>query len=73
VTLYVDDETLKRVRNAAAMAGMSMSAWLTKLVRERTENEWPREAIELVGAWRDMPDAERLRAQQPEDLPRERF
>ncbi len=71
VTLYMDDDTLDRMRAAARTAGVSMSAWLAELVRERTRTEWPREVAALAGAWRDLPSAEDLRAGTPPDAPRD--
>ncbi|MCA9566209.1 MAG: hypothetical protein KC656_00125 [Myxococcales bacterium] len=71
VTLYMDDDTMARMRVAAEAAGLSMSAWLTQLVKERTRTEWPREVAALAGAWRDLPDAGELREGQPEDSRRE--
>ncbi len=71
VTLYMDDETMARMRAAAEASGLSMSAWLVQLVRERTRTEWPPEVIDLAGAWRDLPTAEELRASQPPDVARE--
>ncbi len=71
ITLYIDEETLSRVRAAAEAAGMSMSAWLTKLARDRTRTDWPPEVAALAGSWRSMPLAEELRDGQGVDLPRE--
>lgn len=71
VTLYMDEETLGRVRAAARAAGVSMSAWLTELVRNRTRTDWPAEVVALAGAWRDLPDAEEIRADLPADVRRE--
>jgi hypothetical protein len=71
VTLYMDDDTMARMRAAAEAAGLSMSAWLARLVRERTRTEWPPEVVELAGAWRDLPTVDELRASQPADVPRE--
>jgi hypothetical protein len=73
VTLYMDDDTMARMRAAAEAAGLSMSAWLAQLVKERTRTEWPREVAALAGAWRDLPGAEQLRAGQPEDVVREKL
>lgn len=71
VTLYMDDDTMTRLRAAAQAAGLSMSAWLAQLVRERTRTEWPDEVAALAGAWRDLPNAEELRDGQPVDIARE--
>ncbi|MFT5585655.1 MAG: hypothetical protein ACI9VR_003247 [Cognaticolwellia sp.] len=70
VTLYVDEETLQRGKQAAKSAGMSMSAWVSELIRQRTRQQWPNEVCELAGAWPDFPTAEQLR-RGPNDTPRE--
>lgn len=71
VTIYLDDETVARLRAAARAAGQSMSAWLADLVRARTRQEWPEEVARLAGAWKDLPTAEELRRGQPGDTKRE--
>lgn len=71
VTIYLDDETLSRMKAAAKSAGVSMSAWLTGLVQEKVRRDWPEEVTQLAGAWRDFPDAEEIRGGFPNDLPRE--
>jgi len=70
VTLYMDDETMTRMRASADAAGLSMSAWLAQLVRERTRTQWPEEVIALAGSWRDHPASED-QVGQPADIPRE--
>ena len=69
VTIYLDDDTLLRMRTAAERAGVSMSAWLAHLVRERTRTEWPPDVVALAGAWSDLPAASDLRGH-AKDLPR---
>ena len=71
VTLYLDDETAERMKQAARAAGVSRSRWLARLVQERTSQEWPAAVRELAGAWPDFPLAEDIRKEQPGDLPRE--
>jgi len=73
VTIYMDDETVDRMREAAKQDGLSMSSWLAGLVRERTRRTWPADVAALVGAWDDMPLVEELRAGQGADIPRETF
>ncbi len=72
VTLYMDEDTLARVREAAEAAGVSVSAWVSQLVRERTRQEWPPGVADLAGAWPDLPTAEDLRAGEGRDTPREK-
>ncbi len=73
VTIYMDDDTVARMRTAAEQAGLSMSAWLARLVRERMQTEWPAEVASLAGAWSDLPCAEELRRCGADDVPREEF
>lgn len=71
VTLYLDEETRRRMRTAARAAGVSQSRWLAELVRKGTAAEWPAEVRELAGAWRDFPEAEELRRGPGRDVDRE--
>ena len=73
VTLYLDEETVERVRRAARASGLSQSRWLADLVRERTARQWPDAVRELAGAWRDFPEAEELRRSGGRDVERERL
>ena len=73
VTIYMDDDLLTRTRAAAVEAGLSLSAWMAGLVRERTRTDWPPDVAALAGAWMDLPLAEEIRADQAEDVPRETF
>lgn len=71
VTLYLDEKTEQRMREAAAEAGLSQSRWVAQLIRRRTANEWPESIRRLAGAWADFPTAEEIRAGEGADLPRE--
>lgn len=71
LTLYVDEDTMLRLRAAAEAAGLSLSAWVAQLIRERTRTEWPREVAALAGAWPDMPTVDEIRRAQPSDQTRE--
>ena len=62
ITLYLDDETLKKVRSRAKAAGVSQSRWVADLItRGESASEWPRAVAELAGAWPDAPLADELR------------
>jgi hypothetical protein len=73
VTLYLDEETIKRVKRAARASGLSQSRWLAELVREKTARQWPDAVRELAGAWGDFPEAEELRRREGRDVERERL
>ena len=71
VTIYLDEETAARLRAAVASSGLSTSAWIARLVRERTSTEWPAEVAALACAWSNFPSLEELRESEAEDVPRE--
>lgn len=73
ITLYLDDETAARLRDVAKSAGVSLSQWVSALVRQRIDAQWPDSVRELVGSWDDVPLAEETRKNQAEDAPRESF
>jgi hypothetical protein len=73
VTLYLDEETVERVRRAARASGLSQSRWLAELVREKTSRQWPDAVRELAGAWGDFPEADELRRPAGRDARRERL
>jgi hypothetical protein len=71
VTLYLDEETIERVRRAARASGLSRSRWLAALVREKTARQWPDAVRDLAGAWGDFPEAGELRRSAGRDVKRE--
>ena len=73
MTLYLDEETIKRMRREARASGVSQSRWLAELVQKRTATEWPDAVHELAGAWDDFPEADELRGSAGRDVKRERL
>lgn len=79
VTIYMDDDAIARAKASAAAAHLSLSAWVSKLVKEQTPavdaNGYPLGFFENIAAdahlWKDFPSAEELRATEVPDLPRE--
>lgn len=72
VTIYLDDESDARLKEAARAEGLSVSKWIARLIEEKTRNEWPPGLRALSGAWAgDFPEAEQLRRGVCPDLPRE--
>ena len=71
VTLYLDEETAERMRQAAQRDGVSQSQWVACLIRERTRTDWPAEVRALAGAWADMPLSEEIRGVAAGDVERE--
>jgi hypothetical protein len=73
VTLYLDEATAERMKQAARASGLSPSRWLAELVREKTSRQRPDAVRELAGAWGDFPEAEDLRRSEGRYVERERL
>ena len=71
VTIYIDDQTEKRLATAARAKNISKSKWISMLIREKTQSEWPDAVVRLAGAWKDFPGFEEIRSGMGEDAPRE--
>lgn len=73
VTLYLDEETDRKMRTAARAAGVSRSRWASDAIRKKLGDEWPEAFLALAGAWKDFPTANELRKHVGRDTPRERL
>ncbi len=71
VTIYLDDETERRLRRAAKDMGVPMSRWISQLIQAEMCTQWPESVRKLAGAWPDFPDTEAIREAQETDIPRE--
>ena len=70
ITLYIDDATQARLREAAAQREVSQSQFVADLIRRATAADWPAEVLALAGAVPGFPLAEELRANQPPEAER---
>ena len=71
VTIYLDDETERKMQVMVKESGMSESGWIAGLIREKAVEVWPERVRRQAGAWKDFPDAEALRQDLVEDAGRE--
>ena len=71
ITIYLDNESEKRLRTAAKKARVSVSRWVASLVQERMRTEWPASVRKLAGAWQDFPDLKTIRKTEGKDIARE--
>jgi hypothetical protein len=71
VTLYIDEETDRKMRRAARAAGVSRSRWVARAIRKNLASEWPDSFLALAGAWPDFPSAKEIRRQTGTDTRRE--
>jgi len=71
VTIYIDNETEKKMIASARDANVSKSKWITDVIREKVATEWPLSVRELAGAWGDFPSEKEIRSGTGKDVKRE--
>lgn len=71
VTIYLDEETNRRLTEAAKAENQSKSKWISMIIRQKTETQWPDSVVRLAGAWKNFPSLEEIRSSGSEDSPRE--
>lgn len=49
ITLYMDDESLRRIEAAAEREKSSVSSWVKKRVLQSLEDQWPARYFEMLG------------------------
>jgi hypothetical protein len=70
ITLYIDDQVQRRLKEAAARRNVSQSQFVADLIRRATATEWPDEVLALFGSVPEFPLADELCAGLPPDNPR---
>lgn len=53
ISLYVDDETLKKVGRAAKLENKSISKWVSSRIKTSLNNSWPEDWFSLFGSLKD--------------------
>lgn len=71
VTIYLEEEIEKKMEAAAKSAHLSKSKWISLVIQEKINNEWPHSIAEMAGSWNDFPELEQIRSGRNEDIPRE--
>jgi hypothetical protein len=71
VTIYLDEDTEKLAKKAARSEGVSLSKWVASALRAKTATAWPKEVLDLEGAWPDFPEIHELRRGAAPDAQRE--
>lgn len=59
LTVYIDDNTLKKVETAAHREHKSVSKWVKKCLEGALQNKWPENYSEVFGALSDDEDFKR--------------
>ena len=71
VTIYLEEAVERKMVAAAESAHLSKSKWISRLIQEKVENEWPPSIVEMAGAWGNFPDIAVIRSNQEQDAKRE--
>jgi hypothetical protein len=71
VTIYLDNETERRLNAILQDSKVSKSKWICDLIRAKTADVWPESITKLAGTWKDFPSAEKIRNQMGSDAKRE--
>ena len=71
VTIYLDEQTEKKMIHLVRKSGKSKSKWIAELIRQKTATTWPAEVVEAAGTWQDFPTAEQMRSDLGTDTKRE--
>lgn len=71
ITIYLDDETEKKMIANAKVMNLSKSKWVATVIREKLVDQWPDTVRELPGSWDDYPSPDELRSDQATDSDRE--
>ncbi len=73
VTIYLDNDTEKKMMDIVKESGLPKSKWIAGLIREKTADTWPESIKRLAGGWKDLPSAEEIRSGAGRDVDRESF
>ena len=72
VTIYLDNETERKLKEAAKSSHISVSKWVAGVIEEKITTKWPEDVVNLPGSWKDdFPTIEEIRSGVDHDSPRE--
>jgi predicted transcriptional regulator len=62
VTIYLDNEIEKKIKDAAKASHVSVSKWIAGIIKEKISAEWTQDIVNLSGSWADdFPTLEEIR------------
>lgn len=71
VTIYLEDNIEIKMKSAAKSAELSLSKWISGIIKDKISNEWPSSVVDLSGAWEDFPSVAEIREGYTPDSNRE--
>lgn len=73
ITIYLDDETERKMKTEAEAMKLSKSKWIANLIQEKLSDNWPESVRSLAGSWKDFPDREEIHRKTGKDITREKL
>ena len=73
LTIYLDDDTIKRIENAAGHEHSSISKWVKNRLLESLEKQWPSDFFSLQGSLSEGDLMEPPELDFSQDTPREKL
>jgi len=61
ITIYLDDETERKMKRVVQSQRISQSRWVAERIKEGLREQWPESVRRIPGSWQDAPVAEVLR------------
>lgn len=53
LSLYIDDDTLKKIKKEAKKSNLSISQWVRRRINDSFEKNWPNNYFDLFGSIHD--------------------
>jgi predicted transcriptional regulator len=60
IAIYLDEDTKRRLTEAAEQEGVSRSAWVKRAVQSRLKDRLPESFFEVLGTWEDDREPEQI-------------
>jgi hypothetical protein len=61
IKIDLDKETEEKLKSFTQSKNISPNEWIIEIIQEKLADEWPAAVINLVGAWKDIPDIAEIR------------
>jgi hypothetical protein len=73
ISLYIDEDTLKKVERRAKQDSLSVSKWVGKSIKKSISDEYPEGFLDHFGSLKDIPFERPPQGKFENDAPREPF
>lgn len=71
ISLYIDDDTLKKISNRAKREGQSISKWVKEKISESITKDWPADYFTLFGSIKDETFSRKQQNKLADDITRQ--